>query len=65
VLYILRHVFYDSTRHRENSVVFQLVSYYDTIDIIMPRPSYVVHPSSSVNARMCKVQVIQILDAHF
>jgi hypothetical protein len=29
----------------------------------MPRPRYVVIPSSSEDARMCMVQVIRILDA--
>lgn len=35
----------------------------DSIIFVMPRPKYVVHPppSSSVNAKMCNVQVIQYL----
>jgi hypothetical protein len=36
----------------------------DLIEFVMPRPRNMVHPSSSVNARVCKVQVTQILDAH-
>jgi hypothetical protein len=31
----------------------------------MAIPRYDVNPSSSEDARMCKVQVIQILDAQF
>jgi hypothetical protein len=45
--------------------IFQLVSFCDAIDLNfdVPTPRYVVNPSSSENARMCRVQVIQRLDA--
>jgi hypothetical protein len=47
-------------------IFLQLVSSCDSIDLIfvMPRPRYVVSPSSFGNARMCRVQMIQGLDAH-
>jgi hypothetical protein len=41
----------------------QLVSFCDAIDILCLDQRYVVIPSSSEDAKMCKVQVIQILDA--
>jgi hypothetical protein len=56
-----------STRLWLNPFIFlQLVSSCDSIDLIfvMPRPRYVVSPSSFGNARMCRVQMIQGLDAH-
>jgi hypothetical protein len=41
----------------------QLVSLCDEVDKSMPWPRYVVIPCSSEEARMCKGQVIKILDA--
>jgi hypothetical protein len=41
----------------------QIGIFCDENDRVCLKPRYVVIPSSSKEARMCKVQVIQILDA--
>jgi hypothetical protein len=61
MLYILRHALFPS--HKLNYVIYSIGIFLWCNWYIMPRPRNVVIPSSSKDTRMCKVRVIQILDA--